>query len=57
MKKESWHVVIYLLQLMVAASLHMFESSRREGREEKGERRRLAFRLEGDTVCSDLLPS
>lgn len=32
----------------------MFESSRREG---KGERRRLAFRLKGDTVCSDLLVS
>lgn len=33
------------------------ESSGREGREGKGERRRLAFRLEGDTVCSDLLLS
>lgn len=37
--------------------LCMFESSRSEGREGKGERRRLTFRLEGDTVYSDLLVS
>lgn len=33
----------------------MFESSGKEGREGRGERRRLAFKLEGDAVCSDLL--
>lgn len=53
-KKESWHVVTCLLQLTAVAILAcVLKTAGGEGRE----RRRLAFRLKGDTVCSDLLVS